>query len=116
MATTGINEIVKRLNDEIAKIQTGTRQRLARVGRLVKERSQARAPVDTGFLKSSHYNKDVGTKDTPVQEVGARADYAVPVHEITTAVHETGEAKFLENALRESEGEILDIISGKLRF
>jgi hypothetical protein len=61
-----------------------------------------RCPYATGFLSGS------GTTEGPIGEglessyiVGFNAIYAAAVHEILTNHHSQGEAKFLENALRE---------------
>jgi hypothetical protein len=60
-----------------------------------------RIPVDTGRLRATHYvtpPEETGSGHVAV-EVGLGTDYAVFVHEDTSAHHPSGEAKFLENAL-----------------
>ena len=74
-------------------------------------RSQARAPVLTGALRdSAHFEQqDLSGK------VVYRADYAVAVHENLLAHHETGEAKYLQRALEDSERALMEGFSAPLR-
>jgi hypothetical protein len=43
------------------------------------------------------------------------AEHAVPVHERTDVRHPIGEAKFLENALKEEQQALLEAIAAELR-
>ncbi len=64
----------------------------------------SKIPVDTGRLRSTHYTSPPTSDGNGVfVEVGVGTDYAVAVHEKTEAVHQTGQAKFLEAALNEQE-------------
>jgi hypothetical protein len=70
--------------------------------------SKGRVPVDLGALKGSGYvTLPVVTRDAVRVELGyggpAKA-YAVVQHERTEYKHETGEAKFLENAVNAASG------------
>lgn len=61
-----------------------------------------RIPVDFGRLRASHYAAPP-VEVSPgriVGENGVGTDYAIYVHERTELRHTTGEAKFLENALK----------------
>ena len=70
-----------------------------------------RTPVDTGNLKGSHYVdvKEIN-KGKHIAEIGVTADYGVYVHEDLSKRHPTGEAKFLENAIKAKAKEILEIL------
>lgn len=58
-------------------------------------------PVDFGRLKGTHYvTLPIKTFRGPVVELGYGTDYALPVHEITSAEHTTGKAKYLEDPLK----------------
>ena len=70
--------------------------------------SARRTPVDTGNLRASGIGNLKGSrgiiKSTPAGAVAFTAntaEYAVHVHERTDIRHKVGEAKFLENALKE---------------
>ena len=106
----GKSKVMKNLNDALSKINNKTRKSLVLVGILVKGRSQALTPVDTGNLKAGHYTSIGGGKNNPTVEIGLTAPYAVYVHEDLNANHPTGQAKFLEQALEASTGEIITII------
>ena len=106
----GKSKVMKNLNDALSKINNKTRKSLVQVGILVKGRSQALTPVDTGNLKAGHYTSIGGSKNNPIVEIGLTAPYALYVHEDLNANHPTGQAKFLEQALEASEREIITII------
>lgn len=106
----GESKVLKNLNEALSKINNKTAKSLAQVGILVKGRSQALTPVDTGNLKAGHYTSLGGSKNNPIVEIGLTAPYAVPVHEDLNANHPTGQAKFLEQGLNMSTREIMTII------
>ena len=70
--------------------------------------SMSRTPVDTGALRASHITKNPerslgGTMLSVTIEVGGpSANYAIPVHEDLGAIHQTGQAKYLESTIKES--------------
>ena len=112
----GKSEALKNLNKELRAIKGKTIEGLTVSAMLVRSRSQALTPVDTGNLKASTYNASGGTSDKPVVEVGYTADYAVKVHEDLGVYHKTGQAKFLETAIEKSKGDILDIVKKRARI
>ena len=73
-----------------------------------------RTPVDTGNLRGS-YRISAGGRGDPSALVIVDANYGVYVHEIMSNHHDEGEAKFLENSLNDSRGELLAIITEDLR-
>lgn len=84
--------------DIVSMTKTGLKLAAGEVGSI----SVRKTPVDTANLRRSEYETDVQKEGSGfVVEVGYEADYAVPVHEITTNRHRVGEAKFLEKALKE---------------
>lgn len=106
----GKSKVLKNLNEALAKINNKTAKSLVKAGMLVKGRSQALTPVDTGNLKAGHYLAQGGSKNNPIVEIGLTAPYAKYVHEDLNANHPTGQAKFLEQALNVSTREIIVII------
>lgn len=106
----GVDKVLKNLNKEIRGIRGRTTRGIRESLLVIKGKSQDKTPIDTGNLVGSHYT-EVGTiGKNPVGEVGVTADYGIFVHEDLEARHTVGEAKYLENAVRESKSEILDII------
>jgi len=76
----------------------------------IKGDSQKRAPVDTGFLKSSAYANILKVdKNGTTGIVGYTANYATYVHEQTWKKHTVGEAKFLENAVKNISSKFTEI-------
>ncbi len=64
-----------------------------------------RIPVDYGRLRATHYvTPPEKSGESMTVEVGVGTEYAIPVHENTSAHHVTGEAKFLEKAFHARMG------------
>jgi hypothetical protein len=138
----GLDTVLKRLSEEISKIE-GDVQKGLTLGMLnVKADSMKMTPVDTGNLRASHYlvagdgitDQETGGFDTsdasgrrvaeehsghiasalagaishkkPFVEIGCTAHYAEKVHEDLEARHVSGNAKFLELAIRNNEDKI----------
>jgi hypothetical protein len=86
------------------------------------DKSQGYCPVLTGDLKNSGYLEDVGFRGQPRVEMGYAKGgiprYAVLVHEQVEVPHRPPtRSKFLEAAINEDYGEIIDRVSeGYKRF
>lgn len=122
----GLDAVIRNLNKEIKRIEGAGMAGLWDAGLQIQAASQRRVPVDTGNLKGSHYTRaesklvrldksgnapdPQGSVPPHAVEVGATADYALFVHENLEAQHTVGEAKFLERAIDENQGGILEII------
>ena len=69
---------------------------------------------DAGKMASEHLSVVAGetarAKTYNAVEVGYTAYYAIFVHENLTVHHKSGEAKFLENAIRENKDRIVELI------
>lgn len=85
---------------------------LMEAGLQVQRVAQDRTPVDTGNLKSSAFTRKEGELGVVV---GFNAAYAIFVHENLEARHPTGQAKFLESALRDNRDAILRIIQARAK-
>jgi len=85
---------------------------LLEAGLQVQRVAQERTPVDTGNLKNSAFTRKEGEMSVLV---GFNAAYAVFVHENLEAKHPTGQAKFLESALRDNRDAILRIIQERAK-
>lgn len=82
----------------------------------VKSRSQELVPVDTGALSESCVIETTGQGFERVAKVAYKAPYALYVHEDLTANHPNGgQAKFLEQAMREAGVEVMGILAKALQ-
>ena len=103
----------------VKDLHTGAYHALIEIGSIVKKESQARTPVDTGFLKKSQFKETRrGTLQTGTSvRIGSpmEAHYAPYVHENLEMQHRVGEAKFLENALNENMAKIKTLFEDRLR-
>ena len=123
-AVEGMDDVMANLNREIAAIENRTSAGLLAAGLIVQGESQRRVPVEYGNLRGSAFTRKTPESELVV-EVGYGADYAVYVHENLEQVLKgkprpsgigvywgpEGEPKFLENAAREKEGEILETVA-----
>lgn len=95
------------------RIATQNRRSLYKAIVTVEAESARRTPVDTGALRGSGLGNGIVYKS---DEKGAEglfyytANYAVHVHEITKNRHEVGEAKYMENAIKNKAGEVRGIL------
>lgn len=106
----GKGKALRNLSREIRNIERRTLQGMYAAGLLVKGHSQNMTPVDKGNLKASHYVVTGKTRSGLVVEIGCTADYSIYVHEDLDAHHNVGEAKFLENAIKNNKKRIVDTI------
>ena len=84
------------------------------------KKSMKRTPVDTGALRDSHQTSLPRRKgqnlEVTIKVGGPAAGYAVIVHEDMEAKHEVGEAKFLENTIKESAPSLLARIAKRMKL
>jgi hypothetical protein len=111
--------IANRVNQFVTEITNLSEETLLEMAEEIKLAAQEKTPVKTGTLKESAYVASEMTPKGPVAEVGysqnAEATYAPFVHENLEANHPEGEAKFLENALKENVQRVKDIALDKLK-
>jgi hypothetical protein len=107
---TGLKEVEAKLQRELNRIRGKTRRGVTVAALEVKKRSLELTPVDTGNLRQSAYTRSYGFLTEVGAEIGYTASYAVFVHEVKAA-HRTGQWKFLETALRQLKGRILEILT-----
>lgn len=106
----GFNKLRSNMRRKVNQIERGQCRALMKSGRLVERRAKQKTPVEWGNLKASGYSRWESSGKTPLVEIGYTADYAVPVHEDLESWHNVGEAKFLENALNESEKDVYNLL------
>lgn len=77
-------------------------------------------PVDTGALRSSGFvaqpTQSGNTHQIDMGYGGAASDYAVIVHERLDTHHPVGQAKYLEQPLREAAPHLLGNIATRIAF
>ena len=105
----GTKTVLANLGKQLKSIKGKTSKGLNVAAALVKARSISKTPVDTGNLKSSHYI-NFATPEHLGIEVGCTAYYAIYVHENLEAAHPTGQAKFLQAAIEESQYDIVEVV------
>lgn len=89
---------------------------LERFALFVLGEAQDRCPVKTGFLKASAAAEGpTGEGLDSSMVIGFNAIYAAAVHEVLTNHHSQGEAKFLENALRENAPKLVPYVLAELQ-
>jgi hypothetical protein len=85
--------------------------------------SKQRTPVDTGDLKATgHVKLPIEKGGGVMVELAYGTDYAIYVHEILSASHPTGQAKYLQSAVEEAapgmggrlKERVLDRLGGRL--
>ena len=84
------------------------------------KKSMKRTPVDTGALRDSHQTSLPRWKgqnlEVTIKVCDPAAGYAVIVHEDMEAKHVVGEAKFLENTIKESAPFLLARIAKRMQL
>jgi hypothetical protein len=105
---------------------SGQVEAIGKVGQIIIERSNEQAPMDTGTLRASGFVGRIsrrtgearvrvgygGRNDKVNPKTGRPASaYVVYVHENLSAIHPIGNAKFLENAVRQTVPEIAALLA-----
>lgn len=112
MAVKGLREVLANLDETHRRFIENGKRGLWKSGFLVEREANKQVPVDLGNLKASSYTKMIGPL---IVQVGYTAEYALHVHEDLEANHTVGNAKFLENAEKETRSQRLDIIKKELQ-
>ena len=114
----GKGEFQRNIRRYTKDLYLGAYYALSEIGTLVKSESQARTPVDTGFLKASQFKQALrGTiRSGPSVRIGSppEAHYAPYVHENLEIPHRVGQAKFLEAAINDNMTRIKGIFESHI--
>lgn len=74
--------------------------------------SQQLTPVDEGHLKGSGIALPAEVNGTMIEaEMGHNTNYAAAVHEVLTAKHKEGQAKYLETAMRNNQPKMIPFVA-----
>lgn len=105
-----------------SKVQhVNMRRGIIRAGLFIQADSMKRTPVKTSTLKNSarsttRVEKKSAKKSTQyIAEITYGTHYAIYVHEMVQNYHRNGEAKFLENAIRQNKKKIQQIIFAEMK-
>jgi len=121
MSVKGLKEMSARLNQELKSIKTKTDAGLFAAGNIVIARSKELTPVDHGNLRA---NQDAELEKSGLVSLNVRSNYALYVHENVEEkwrglprksgsrgnYWDGGRSRFLETAMDETRGEVIDTI------
>ena len=110
---SGLKEIEANINLQVKRIKGKTKAGLYEAGLFIERESEKRTPVDTGNLKAGTYAQLFKKHLQDIVEIGYQAHYAPHVHEQVENNHPVGQAKFLEDALKDNERKIVEIIRNR---
>ncbi len=103
----GLDKVMKRLEGLAKRMPNEVARALYEEAQVEKAESMRRTPVRTGALRASHEVSKPNVSGREISVVisvgGVAAPYAVVVHENLEALHNPGQAKFLESTLMESK-------------
>ncbi len=98
---------------------------LKKAGLFLQAQSQKLVPVDTGNLRNTAFTRSEGSGVDTEVHVGYTAEYAVYVHEDLFASHmkkdkegqdvQIGQAKFLEQPMREHRDDLIRIVRDEVK-
>lgn len=115
------SEVEKNLVASVSRVDRGTKKATIAACEAIKARSLKMVPRDTEALAKSFYYKIHGRYRNFTAEIGyggngdprnprtgqRASEYMVAVHEDLQQPHKTGQAKFLEAAIQDYQGELL---------
>jgi len=118
--TVDYKEVEQRLNASVRRVQRGTRKATVAACEEIKEISLSQVPRDSNTLAESFYYDIKGSYRNFEAEIGygrgggvnprtgkTASEYMVAVHEDLSAEHPVGKAKFLEDAVKEYQRNML---------
>lgn len=99
----GLDKFQRFLRDTPKMVRRDVEAALFREGENIMGKSKMETPVDLGPLRASAHVKPPKTRRGKTEVILAYGTkYAVFVHEILTARHTVGKAKFLESAVKDA--------------
>lgn len=111
----GMERALRELQRRTRDVEHISKQDIRDIALDLQGKAQDKTPVDTGALKASARTKFKDTSSGYQAEVSFNTPYALRQHEDLSLRHETGEAKFLENALKENLNRYVDKIRSDVR-
>lgn len=111
----GMQNVVSNMNRQVNAIYDRSQRGLNKAALVILRESNRLVPVNTGNLRGSGFFEPVQS-GPPAVIVAYQAEYAVYVHEDLEARYRTGQAKFLETAIRNEQDRALAAIEDEARF
>ena len=112
----GIDNVMRNLQAKINEIKDATKEAVNEVALDLIGKAKERAPLDTGDLRGSGFANMTEGNNKYKAKVGFSEPYALEQHENLQYQHPRGgEAKYLENPLKENEERYIDHIKSKVR-
>ena len=109
----GFVEFTNKLNKSIFEVFDTVEDALLDCGNDLQQKSVDITPKDTGALRGSAFT-ETESGSNPSVVVGFDEEYAIFVHENLEAHHPIGQAKFLEQPLKENADKYVDYIGKKV--
>lgn len=110
----GFVELTNKLNKSVSQISDTVQSALLDCGNDLQQKAQDLTPVRTGALKASAFT-EAESGSNPSVIVGFEEEYAIFVHENLEAHHDVGQAKFLEQPLKENADKYVEYVRDKVQ-
>ena len=107
MKISGQDRVIRNLAQYASRLSSAMDAAVSASAGTVMVESQELCPVATGALRDSAATAAEVQDGVITAVVGYTASYAVPVHEKTEIWHTNGQAKFLEDAVKQYEPKYL---------
>lgn len=108
---TGLDAVLRNINREVKQMKRGSAGALRRAALIVKGEALPLTPIDTGNLRAGCFTDVHDSWQGPYAVIGYTAAYAPFVHERTDLKHNPPtQAKFLEQALKNTEDQITAVL------
>lgn len=111
----GFVELTNKLNKSVSQISDTVQSALLDCGNDLQQKAQDLTPVDTGALRSSAFTESDRQGKNPSVIVGFEEEYSIFVHENLEAHHNIGQAKFLEQPLKENADKYVEYVRDKVQ-
>ncbi len=111
----GFIELTNKLNKSISQISDTVQSALLDCSNDLQQKAQDLTPIDTGALRASAFTEADRQGENPSVIVGFEEEYAIYVHENLEAHHDVGQAKFLEQPLKENADKYAEHVKNKVQ-
>lgn len=111
----GFVELTNKLNKSVSQISDTVQSALLDCGNDLQQKAVDITPIDTGALRASAFTEADRQGKNPSVIVGFEEEYAIYVHENLEAHHDIGQAKFLEQPLKENSDKYVKYVRDKVQ-
>lgn len=110
----GFIELTNKLNKSVSQISDTVQSALLDCGNDLQQKAVDITPINTGALRASAFT-EAESGGNPSVIVGFEEEYAIFVHENLEAHHPVGQAKFLEQPLKENADKYVGHVRDKVQ-